>query len=166
MNSGARTWLVFPVHRSIPVLEYVIWFLQWHGRGRLLYSARVLSQKEWGRVALNLRGYYLSISHIAHKAHSQKSTCCERSWDNASFRDGSEVSFISNRTERWSLEFQLTRRRSHSPIFLYFRFIRSVITIWLLFNRYCIKLRLTDFMFYSHASEVLALDIIFCLKIF
>jgi hypothetical protein len=33
------------------------------------------------------------------------------------------------------------------------------------FNRYCIKLHLTDFLFYSHACEVLALDIILNLKV-
>lgn len=127
----------------------------------MLYSARVLSEKELGREALNLRGYYLNVSHTARcKAHSQKGASCERSWDIASFRDGSDVSFISNRTERWPLGFQLIRRISHSPTFLYVPFIRSVITIWLLFNRHCIKLRLTDFLFYSHASEVLTLDII------
>ena len=104
---------------------------------------------------------YLSFRHIArHKVHCHKCACCDRTSDNASFSDGSEVSFISNRTERWTLEFQLIRRRPHSPSFLYFPFIRSVITIWLLFNRYCIKLRLTDFLFYPHAYEVLALDII------
>jgi hypothetical protein len=52
------------------------------------------------------------------------------------------------------------------PSFLYFPFTRSVITIWLLFNRYCIKLRLTDFLFFSHACEVLALDIILYLTFF
>ena len=90
------------------------------------------------------------MCHIArYKAHNQKGACCERSWDNASCRDGSAVSLISNLTELWPLKFPLIRRISHTTTFFYFNFIRNAVPVWLLFSRYCTRLRLTFYVLLS-----------------
>jgi hypothetical protein len=154
-----------PSHRSILVLEYVIWFLRWHGRARLLYSARVLSEKERGREALNLRGYYLSVRHVAwYKAYSQSERWMLWAFLGQSRRVGGFIYLKPYRT--MASRIPVNSPQITFPQLPLFSFYSECQNNLAPVQQVLYQITSDRFSVCSQASEVLALDIILYLNFF